>query len=116
MVMPEYIYDSRELDREFVTDLDVVMTSSGFGEFLYKWHYWIDDETKKFRSNDWEWVKPLLDDLRPESGVTIIKDHEPILALAIPYRILQVTITAHEHGVPWGSAYNSLRSKKEIDF
>jgi hypothetical protein len=116
MILPEHITNYTELDTEFSKDLKKVKTIDDFGEFQKKYYYWLDLETQILNKEDWEWIKPLMRDIRPGSKVIPDSRYDPAINLAMPEKIFRISIIALEFKVPWGCAYLTLKNRNEIDY
>lgn len=112
---PEDIRYLTELDNDFALALRQIMGISSFKMFLDEWGYWLDDETKKLKPEDWEWLAPLVADCRNERIVPEEK-HRPAMALTMPRKLMEVSIRAHQFGVPWGCAYIQMKKAGIISF
>ena len=116
MIMPEDITHFTELDTEFAKALKKVKTNCDFADFVLKYWYWLDQETKELEKTDWQWIKPLLHDIRPKSKVIPNDKHDPAIQLAMPEKIFRVSLVSTRFKVPWGCAYLALKARNEIDY
>ena len=112
---PEDVTYMTELARDFSQALMKVDSENSFGDFLLKWKYWLDKETKEYVKHDWEWLKPLIDDCRTE-GVIPEDRHEPAIKLIMPKNIVIISIMADRFKVPWGCIYINMKEDVLLDF
>jgi hypothetical protein len=112
---PEDVYYTTNLDRDYVTALKEVCDGESLVQFLAQWGYWLDDSAKALKSEDWETLKPMMDDCRTE-GVWPEEKHSVAMALIMPERIMRVSITADQFKVPWGCAYIRMKEEKVIKY
>lgn len=114
-MQPEEVGYITDLDSIFAKALKNVNDAEAFGTFLKEWNYWLDEETKKLTGDDWQSMKPLIDDCR-KNGIEPEDKHLPAMALLMPEKIFRVGIIAHEFGAPWGCAYIRMKEQGVIDF
>lgn len=112
---PEDVYYTTDLDLDYVKALKEVCDGESLVLFLAQWGYWLDDCTKALKAEDWETLKPLMDDCRTE-GVWPEEKHNVAMALIMPKRIMRVSITADHFKVPWGCAYIRMKEEKVIKY
>ena len=118
-ILTKDIQYTTELDQQYSEELHAIKDSNDFVLFLERWNYWLDEDCQKLKADDWERIKPLLDDTRPQKGgkkINLTKEHETVLELAMPYRLMRVSIYAVGLKVPWGTMYIRLRELNKIDF
>ena len=113
---PENVGYITELDNDFAHALKQVVGASTFKTFLNEWEYWLDGETKKLEPEDWDWLKPLIDDCRKENIIPMEDRHEPAIALMMPRKLIEVSIIAKQFRVPWGCAYLRMKGEKIINY
>lgn len=106
---PENIGYMTQLDDDYGAALKAVIDGESFASFLAEYSYWLDDEVKELKPEDWNRVEPLLLDMRTE-GVEPEEKHNIAIALLMPSKIFRVSIFAAEFCVPWGCAY--IRAKE----
>lgn len=104
-----------ELDREYAEDLKKVKTGLDFFGFRKRWLYWLDHEVKGLDWRDWRWVYPLLEECRDEMCCPSEK-HRIAMKLAMPEKIIYVSMVANEFKIPWGAAYIRLRERGIISY
>lgn len=112
---PEEVGYLTELDEEYAEELQKVDTADHFANFLLKWDYWLDEQTKTLEKYDWGWLKPLVDDCRNEKVIPEDR-HKPALDILIPEKIMKISIIKNKFGAPWGCAYIRAKEEKLIDF
>jgi len=112
---PEDVGCITELDRDCAKAFKEVCDGETLVQFLAQWGYWLDDSTKGLKAEDWESLKPLIDDCRTE-GIWPEKKHNVAMALIMPERIIRVSITADQFKVPWGLAYIRMKEEKVIKY
>ena len=107
-MLPETVGHHTELDASYAEDLKKVKNNLQFYSHLKRWQYWLDEDTKNLKGTDWQWISPLLEDCRNE--MCCPSDlHTPAIKLAMPEKIVYVTMVANEFNIPWGAAYLRLR-------
>ena len=112
---PEDVGYMTELDRDYAKALKEVCDGETLVKFLTQWAYWLDETTKVLKAEDWETLKPLLDDCCTE-GVEPEEKHNVAMALIMPERLIRVSMTANHFGVPWGCAYIRMKEEKVIKY
>ena len=104
-----------ELDSDFSKDLKKVSNADEFGDFLQRYFYWLDEESKSLNSLCWKRLKPLIEDCRNPKSIPEEK-HAEALTLMMPNKIMQISIRAHQFKVPWGAMYLRMKELKLIDY
>jgi hypothetical protein len=112
---PEEVTYTTDLDRQYVAVVKGINSPEKLEKLLADWGYWLDDEVKELKAEDWPSLKPLIDDCRTE-GVWPEKKHDVAIALLMPKRIINVSFIAHYFGVPWGCAYIRMKEEKSINY
>lgn len=111
--LPKKVKYSSEYDREYSEELKAVTTEGKFVQFLQKWDYWIEEESKSLIFSE---IKEKIDDCRKD-GFMPSSDYSLVLDLLMPPKLLFYSLIAAKYGVPWGVAfiqYNLAIGKKDI--
>ena len=114
-MIPDKVGYLTELDSDFAKALQSVKDYKTFQAFLDQWQYWLDDESKNLKGSDWDKLYPLIEDCRKPNVIPEDK-HNEAMALMMPRKLMEISIRAHQFGVPWGCMYLRLKEMKIIDF
>jgi len=121
--LPKDVMMVDEVDQLYSAELKRVNGGKAFERFLHKWSYWLDESSLKLKDSDWDaWVNHCLFKIRIENDPKEVrklmhrKDFQIASALAIPEKILLVSIKAQQLKVPWGLCYHRMHEAKAIKY
>lgn len=115
MMLPENVSYYDELDKEYAKDLKRVTNNLQFYSFKKRWAYWLNEEAQELSCFDWVWISPLLEECR-EANCCPTEKHRAAWNLAIPERIMYVSLVAKKWNIPWGATYLRLKERGIISY
>ena len=115
MLKPDEITYLTKLDSQYVSELKDIATPDKFEEFIKKWNYWLDNDCKNLKGDDWPKLKPLIADCL-KNNVTYTEKHNVAAKLCLPEKLFFIGMIALQFNVPWGCAYIRAKEEKIIDY